>query len=154
MKYEILFLGKTKGSFLAEGISEYLKRLNHYTSVNIKTVKSKKLKGSDAFIKEKESSLLFNSIDPSSYIVALDARGKQLSSAGFSSLIDSWEQSGIKNLTFVIGGPLGFTQEILKKANIQISLSKMTFTHDMVRLFLLEQIYRAYTIKAGEKYHK
>lgn len=154
MKYEIIFLGKTKGSFLAEGISEYLKRLNHYTSVNIKTVKSKKVQGSDDFIKEKEGNLLFSNINPSSYIVALDAHGKQFSSSDFSSQIDRWEHSGIKYLTFVIGGPLGFTREILKKANMQISLSKMTFTHDMVRLFLLEQIYRAYTIKAGEKYHK
>jgi 23S rRNA (pseudouridine1915-N3)-methyltransferase len=154
MKYEILFLGKTKGSFLAEGISEYLNRLKHYTNVSIKVVKSQKMQGPDALIKDKESRLLFNNINSSSYIVALDSHGKEFSSSGFSSLIDRWEHSGIKHLTFVIGGPLGFSKEILNKADLKISLSKMTFTHDMVRLFLIEQIYRAYTIKAGEKYHK
>ena len=154
MKYEILFLGKTKGSFLAEGISEYLNRLKHYTNVSIKVVKSPKMQGPDALIKDKESRLLFNNINSSSYIVALDSQGKEFSSSGFSSLIDRWEHSGIKNLTFVIGGPLGFSKEFLNKADLKISLSKMTFTHDMVRLFLIEQIYRAYTIKAGEKYHK
>ncbi len=154
MKYEIIFLGKTKDAFLSDGISEYLKRLNRYANVKIKIIKSKKHQGSDNLIKEKEGNLLLNNIEKLSYLVALDSQGKQFSSTGFSSLIDRWEQKGKKSITFVIGGPLGLSQEILKKADMQISLSQMTFTHDMVRLFLIEQIYRAYTIKAGEKYHK
>lgn len=154
MKYEILFLGKTKDSFLTDGISGYIKRLKHYSNVTIKTLKSGKIQGSDALIKEKECHLLQNNINSSSFLVALDSQGKQFSSPGFASLINGWERSGYKHITFVIGGPLGFTQEFLKNADLLISFSKMTFTHDMVRLFLLEQLYRAYTIKAGEKYHK
>lgn len=154
MKYEILFLGKTKDSFLTEGIAEYQMRLKHYTNTNIKIIKSKKLQGSDAFIKEKEGELLLSNLETSTFMVALDSKGKQYSSTGFSKLIDRWEQSGLKHISFVIGGPLGLSKNALTKADLQISLSLMTFTHDMVRLFLLEQIYRAYTIKAGEKYHK
>ncbi len=154
MKYEILFLGKTKETFLAEGIAEYLKRLKHYTRVEIKTIKSKKMQGPDDIVKEKEGNILLNNIASSSYIVALDSQGKKYTSTGFASMISSWEQSGFKQIVFIIGGPLGLSQEILSKANIKMSLSEMTFTHDMVRLFLLEQLYRAYTIKAGEKYHK
>lgn len=154
MKYEILFLGKTKDSFLTEGVCEFLKRLKHYTKIAITTIKAKNIQGPENLVKKKEGELLLKNIVTSTYLVALDAKGKQFSSTGFSSIINQWEQSGIKSVTFVIGGPLGLSQEVLDKADLQISLSRMTFTHDMVRLFLLEQIYRAYTIKAGEKYHK
>jgi 23S rRNA (pseudouridine1915-N3)-methyltransferase len=154
MRYEILFLGKTKESFLTEGINEYFQRINHYARVSVKTVKTRKQCGSDECIKDKEGELLIANMDPLTCVVALDPQGVQYSSVGFSALVGRWEQAGIKHVTFVIGGPLGLSSTVLKKADWKISLSQMTFTHDMVRLFLLEQLYRAYTIKAGEKYHK
>lgn len=154
MKYDILLLGKTKDSFLSEGIAEYCKRLKHYTSIQLKVLKVKNFKGSDQYIKEKEGEILLNNIHPASMIIALDAKGQQFSSEKFATLISQWQLSGKKHISFIIGGPLGLSDELLRRAEKKISLSQMTFTHDMVRLFLLEQLYRAYTINAGEKYHK
>lgn len=154
MKFEIIFLGKTKENFLTAGIEEYAKRLKHYSSVSLKTVKVPKVQGSDNFIKEKEADLLFANISAASYLVALDARGKSYSSEDFSKRISGWERQNIKHVTFVIGGPLGLSSRLVEASKEMVSLSRMTFTHDMVRLFLLEQLYRAYTIKAGEQYHK
>lgn len=154
MKFEVLLLGKTKDSFLAHGIDEYCKRLKHYTNITLKTLKAKKIQGSDKIIKEKEGELLLANIPQSAFIVTLDQTGRQFSSEEFSREIIKWENSGVKNVSLVIGGPLGLSPQLLRKANLIMSLSKMTFTHDMARLLLLEQIYRAYTIKAGEKYHK
>lgn len=154
MQCEILLLGKTKSTFLAEGIEEYFGRLQHYTKVTIKTIKIKKLQGSDATIKDKEGDLILAHITAGSLLVALDAKGKHYSSAEFSKIIDCWERRSVKHITFVIGGPLGLAEKVLERSELKLSLSKMTFTHDMARLLLLEQLYRAYTIKAGEKYHK
>ncbi len=154
MKYEIFLLGKTKDSSLADGIHEYLKRLKHYTKIELTTLTCKKIQGSEEIIKSKEAELLLHNIPPGSLIVALDSTGKQYSSEEFSQLISRWENAGARHVSVVIGGPLGLSTKLLYKANHKISLSKMTFTHDMVRLFFLEQLYRAYTIKAGEKYHK
>ena len=154
MKYEILFLGKTRDSFLSQGIDEYYKRLKHYTDIKLKTIKTKKIQGSDEVIKEKEASLLLSQMNSSAYVVALDSVGNAYTSMGFARRIDGWERRNLRNISFIIGGPLGLSKDLLKRADESISLSKMTFTHDMVRLFLLEQLYRAYTIKAGEQYHK
>jgi len=154
MKYEILFLGKTKDTFLTEGIAEYSKRLKHYAGINLKTIKTGKIQGSDHIIKEKETDLLLSHTIPSTHMIALDGGGKSFTSKEFSREINKWERLNLRHITFVIGGPLGLSERMLGLAKEKISLSKMTFTHDMVRLFLLEQLYRAYTIKAGEKYHK
>ncbi len=154
MKFEIFLLGKTKVSSLAEGVNEYLKRLKHYAKIELITLNNKKIQGSEEIIKTKEAELLLHNIPLGSLIVALDSRGKQYSSEEFSQLISRWENAGAKHVSVVIGGPFGLSPKLLNKANHRISLSKMTFTHDMVRLFFLEQLYRAYTIKAGEKYHK
>lgn len=154
MKFEILLLGKTKDSFLAEGIDEYAKRLGYYADANLKIIKVKKVQGSDKTIKEKEADLLLANMEPSTYPIALDSRGRQLSSTGLAKELEHLECAGIRHATFIIGGPLGLAPRILERAKLKLSLSKMTFTHDMVRLFLLEQLYRAYTIKNGGKYHK
>ncbi len=154
MNIEILFLGKTKDSFLAEGIEEYRKRLSHYTTVQLKTIKCKKLQGSDVSIKEKEAELLLANVSVGSFLIALDSQGKEYDSLKFAERVDRWEMQNIRQVSFLIGGPLGLAPSILNEAREKISLSRMTFTHDMVRLLLLEQLYRAYTIKAGEKYHK
>ena len=154
MHHEIVLPGKTRSSFLAEGIDEYLQRLRHYARVDVKIVKTGKGQGSDRILKEKEAALLLAHLAPKTMVVALDARGVQYSSTEFSRLLSRWEERGVKHLSFVIGGPLGLGKSVLHRAEHRISLSKMTFTHDMARLLLLEQLYRAYTIKAGEKYHK
>ncbi len=154
MQHEIVLLGKTKSSFLVNGITEYLERLQHYAKVKVKILKTGAIQGSDRVIRQKEAALLLASLGQGTTVVALDAEGRQYTSPEFSQLINRWERTGVRHVSFVIGGPLGLDESLLQRAEYKISLSKMTFTHDMARLFLLEQLYRAYTIKAGEKYHK
>ncbi len=155
MKYELLLLGKTKDSYLTEGIAEFSKRLQHYTRISIKFIQHKK-KGqwNEEQEKEEDGRLLLSHVPAGALKVILDFRGSQVSSEGLADLIGQWEQQGVKQVSLLIGGPLGHSQELVAQADLLLSLSLMTFTHDMTRLFLLEQLYRAYTIKAGEKYHK
>ncbi len=155
MKIEILFLGKTREKFLSDGINEYKKRLSHYTNISIKVLKNKGGQhGNDTLIKEREGKLLLSNVVKSSLVVALDSAGKQVSSEEIRGLIDRWEMQGIRVVTFLIGGPVGLSEEVIKKANMVLSMSRLTFTHDTARMLLLEQLYRGYTIKRGEKYHK
>ncbi len=155
IRFETLHLGKTRDSFLSEGINEYQRRLLRYTSHSIKTIKEKK-KGQLSIGRtvELEGEQLLDNVMPGAFIVALDFSGKQYTSEKFAALINQWEQQNIRKVSFLIGGPNGLSTAVKNRADLLLSLSSMTFTHDMVRLFLLEQLYRAYTIKAGEKYHK
>ena len=155
MKFELLFLGKTKDSFLSEGIDEYYSRLIHYVSVSIKTLKVKsKEQWNDTITRQQEGKLLLTHVPAGSFKVVLDSRGRQFTSEKMADLLERWEQQGIKQVSFLIGGALGLSAEVVQEADLLFSLSKMTFTHDMTRLILMEQLYRAFTIKAGEKYHK
>lgn len=155
MKIELPFLGKTKDSFIEQGIKEYSGRLRHYTGLNISVLKVKRKKGwTEQQQRQEEGRILLGAMPPATLKIVLDSRGKQVSSKGLADLISRWEQEGRKHVAFLIGGPTGHSAEVLAEAELLLSFSLMTFTHDMVRLFLLEQIYRAYTIKAGEKYHK
>jgi len=155
MKLELLFLGKTKDSFLSEGINQYLSRLKHYTQVEVKTLKTKVPGNSnDAHVKKLEGKLLLDNVSTGSLKIVLDHQGSQYTSEEIAHLLDGWEQQGVKRVCFIIGGALGLVDNVLRESDLVLSLSKMTFTHDMARLFLVEQLYRAYTIKAGEKYHK
>lgn len=154
MKHELLFLGKTKDRLIAENIEEYYARLKHYTVLSISILKEKKKRKHNSSLKEEEGDLLLRSIPRGALIVALDSRGIQLTSESFSKKIENWEIRGTKQVSYLIGGPDGLSQKVTDSADLLLSLSRMTFTHDMVRLFLIEQLYRAYTIKAGEKYHK
>lgn len=154
MKYEVLLLGKTKDSFLAEGIDEYTQRLKHYADINLRIIKVKKNQGSDQVIIEREADLLLSNLTPSSFSIALDSQGKQFSSKGLATKIEHFEKTGVRHIIFIIGGPLGLSSRVLERANLSMSLSKMTFTHDMVRMILIEQLYRAHTILCGGKYHK
>lgn len=154
MKHEIVFLGKTKDRFIQEGIDEYSCRLRHYTNINITILKDKSGgKGSHEAIVNQGRQLL-DSVTSGSIVVALDSRGKQFTSELFSKKIVDWEIGGTKQVTYLIGGPEGISDTVLASAQLVLSFSKMTFTHDMVRMLLIEQLYRAYTIKNGEKYHK
>jgi len=153
--FELLLLGKTKDGYLSEGIAEFAGRLQHYTRVSIKYIQhKKKSQWSEEQEKEEDGRLLLSHVPTGALKVALDFRGRQFTSEGLADLIGQWEQQGLKQVSLLIGGPLGHSKTLVDKADLLLSLSQMTFTHDMTRLFLLEQLYRAHTIRAGEKYHK
>lgn len=154
MKHTVLFLGKTKDAFIAKGIDEYSARLKHYTSFSFRTLRKKNRGKQGTSLKADQGSLLLGSVPSGSLIVALDSRGVQFTSEAFAKKIEGWELRGIKQVSYLIGGPEGLSENVVKSADLILSMSKMTFTHDLIRLFLTEQLYRAYTIKAGEKYHK
>jgi 23S rRNA (pseudouridine1915-N3)-methyltransferase len=155
LRFEILFLGKTKEAYLAAGIADYSKRLSHYIPTEIKILKEKKIKkgASEKVLIEKDSDILLQNAK-GSHIVCLDRTGRQINSLELAALVERWEMQSLKKITFIIGGPLGLSPGILAKADLVLSFSAMTFTHEMTRLLLLEQLFRAFTIKAGEKYHK
>lgn len=154
MKHELVFLGKTKDSFISRGIEAYSMRLKHYTSLSIATLKEKKKGSKNNSLKADQGEQLLHSVPRGALIVALDSKGIQLTSELFAKKISDWELRGTKQVSYLIGGAEGLSSEVTGAADFLLSLSKMTFTHDMARLFLIEQLYRAYTIKAGEKYHK
>ena len=155
MRFELIFSGKTREAYLAAGIEDYAARLAHYVQTEIKTVKEAKIKkgASENLLIEKTSKTLLQNAQ-GSFLVCLDRTGKQLDSLGLAAQMERWEMQAQKKISFIIGGPLGLSPAILKKADLVLSFSPMTFTHEMARLLLLEQLYRACTIKAGEKYHK
>lgn len=154
MKHELLFLGKIKDRFIAEGVQEYAARLQHYTVLAITVLKEKgRPKGAPSTV-EAEGQQLLQAVPAGALLVVLDARGRQFTSEAFSRQIDEWEMQGVKQVCYLIGGPEGHAVAVQKAAHLVLSLSQMTFTHDMTRMLLVEQLYRAYTIKAGERYHK
>lgn len=156
MRLELLFLGKTKASYLAEAIEDYSERLRHYAPVDIRVIKEIKhgRRDSPAKIREADSQLLMAGVTLPSFVIALDGGGPQVTTEGFLELLNRWEAQGQQRLSFLIGGPLGLDALVLARANHVLALSRMTFTHDMARLIVLEQLYRVFTIRAGQKYHK
>lgn len=155
MKITLLVIGKTDANYLNIGIEEYCKRLYHYIPFEIQIIPDlKKTKNiTNEQQKEKEGELIVKQIQPSDYIVLLDERGKEFSSIQFSTWIEKKMHTVPKRLVFIIGGPYGFSESIYKLANEKLSLSKMTLSHQMIRLFMVEQIYRAMTILNNEPYH-
>ena len=155
MQLNILCIGKTGKKFLEEGEAEYLKRLSNYIPVQLTVIpdirNAKSL--SEQQIRQKEGLLFLEKIGPKETVILLDERGKQFDSVAFSDFLQEQFNRGGKQVFFLIGGPYGFSDEIYKRANGQLSLSKMTFSHQMVRLFFIEQLYRAMTILRGEPYH-
>ena len=155
MTIKLIAIGKTDNKQLISLIDDYKKRLSYYIKFNLEIIpdikNSKNL--SEAQQKQKEGELILNKINNTDVLILLDENGKQLDSVGFSSYLQKHMNSGIKQLVFVIGGPYGFSEEVYKKANGKLSLSKMTFSHQMIRLFFIEQLYRGYTILKNEPYH-
>ncbi|MFA7277591.1 MAG: 23S rRNA (pseudouridine(1915)-N(3))-methyltransferase RlmH [Candidatus Gracilibacteria bacterium] len=153
----IIMLGKLKESFWVEAEKEYLKRLSAFSKIEIVELREEAFSEKDSAenVKKKESEKILKLISSDDFVVALDEHGKQYSSVGFSSELMKWLEQGASRgtLTFAIGGPLGLDESVLRRANAKLSFSQMTFTHQMVRIFLLEQIYRGYMISAGRKYH-
>jgi len=156
MRIELIFPGKTRKAYLTQGIDDFRKRLKRYAEVELRSTREKRLSGSEPEekYKEAEGAALLAKVSSPSVMVALDRTGRQVSSEELARRLTHWEDHGCRCLSFVIGGPLGLAPAVLDKADMVLSLSEMTFTHEMVRLLLLEQIYRAYTIKAGTGYHK
>ncbi|MBD1430557.1 23S rRNA (pseudouridine(1915)-N(3))-methyltransferase RlmH [Sphingobacterium litopenaei] len=155
MKITLLCIGKTDDKFIQEGIDKYINRLKHYISFNIIVLPDvKNVKNlSEAQQKEKEAELFNKNIQSGDFVVLLDERGKEYRSLEFSTFIEKKMVASVQHMVFLIGGPYGFAEEIKQRANSFVSLSKMTFSHQMVRLFFVEQIYRAFTIMKGEPYH-
>lgn len=155
MKITLLAIGKTDQKQLQQLIEEYTKRLGHYVSFNITVIPDiKNVKNlSETQQKQAEGTEIIKRISNSDQLILLDENGKSFSSVGFSEFLQKKMNSGLKNLVFVIGGPYGFSDEIYKRANGKISLSLMTFSHQMVRLFFIEQLYRGFTILRNEPYH-
>jgi len=155
MTIKLLGIGKTDDKTLQNLTDVYVKRLQFYNKFEIELIPDlKKVKNLDENQqKQKEGELILNKISTSDYVVLLDENGKQLSSVGFSEFIQKRFNSGLKQVIFVIGGPYGFSEEVYMRADTKISLSKMTFSHQMVRLFFTEQLYRAFTILKNEPYH-
>ncbi len=154
----IICVGKIKEKYLKDAIDEYSKRLSKYCILNIielqdESLPDKKNESTILEVKEKEAKKILNSIKNNSYIIALDLKGKEFTSEEFSKKIEEIGVKGFSEISFIIGGTLGLTDEILNKSNQIISFSKMTFPHQMIRLFLLEQIFRGFKISNNETYH-
>lgn len=155
MRITLLQIDKTQDSYLSEGIEIYAKRLKNYTPLEIATINVPKAVRQRSFKEQKteEARLIFDSISPDDHLILLDDKGKEFSSIDFSKFIAQKQNASLKHLVFLIGGPFGFDQKIYDRANFKLSFSKMTFSHQMIRLFFVEQLYRAYSILKGEKYH-
>ncbi len=155
MKIKVLVIGKTDDKNLQLLIDKYKKRLGHYIRFEIEVIPDlKNVKNlSEKEQKEKEGVLLLKKVGASDQLWLLDEKGKEYRSREFSKFMQSKMSAGIKQLILVIGGPYGFSDEVYHKATGKLSLSKMTFSHQMIRLFLVEQIYRAFTILKNEPYH-
>lgn len=155
MKILLLAVGKTNTHFLSEGIDEYSKRVSRYIPFELKCISDAKNTRNlnEVQQKQKEGTTILSSVSPQDYVVLLDEHGKEYTSKEFSAYIERKMHTVPKQLVFVIGGPYGFSPEVVARANEKISLSKMTFSHEMVRLFFIEQLYRAMTILNNEPYH-
>ena len=155
MKIVLFVIGKTNEQYLIEGISKYQKRLQHYTQFEISEIPNiKNTKNfSNVELMRKEGELILKQLQSSDHLVLLDDKGKDSSSIKFSKKLQEWMLSGKKRLVFVVGGAYGLSDEVYQRGNEKLSLSKMTFSHQMVRLFFIEQIYRGYTILNNEPYH-
>jgi 23S rRNA (pseudouridine1915-N3)-methyltransferase len=156
MKITLIQVGKTAQSYLVEGIEEYQNRLKHYCNYEIITlIPSKQIlsKGNIDQIKKSDSNLIMSKFNQGDFIILLDEKGKEFNSNEFAEYLKSHQNKSTKNLVFVIGGAYGFSEDLYLRSNLKISLSKLTFSHQMVRLFFTEQLYRAFTILKGESYH-
>lgn len=158
MKITIACVGRLKEKYLIDGMEEFIKRLQPFCRLEIFSVSEEKMfpepsKAQKEQVLAKETERLLKIIPEDSYVILLDLTGKQLSSPEFACKIDELALRGVSHITFVIGGAFGYTDVLRQRADYRWSFSKLTFTHQMIRLLLVEQIYRAFKISRGEKYH-
>ncbi|WBW97722.1 23S rRNA (pseudouridine(1915)-N(3))-methyltransferase RlmH [Oceanirhabdus sp. W0125-5] len=159
MNITIVSVGKIKEKFLKAAIDEYSKRLGRYCKLNIIEVPDEKTPDNasekeEEIIKQKEGELILKKIKDTSFVIALDLKGNHITSEELAKKFKNLSVQGNSNITFVIGGSLGIAETVLKRANYKLCFSKMTFPHQLFRVMLLEQIYRAFRINSGEPYHK
>lgn len=159
MKITLITVGKIKERYLEEAIREYTKRLNRYCKLEIIQAADEKTPDGaspslEEQIKDREGKRILSHVKDGMYVIALAIQGKMLTSEELAEKMDSLGVSGISHVAFIIGGSLGLSKEVLRRADFQLSFSKMTFPHQLMRVILLEQIYRSYRIIAGEPYHK
>jgi len=154
MRITLIESGKTRDPFIKEGVELFRKRVVRYVPFKIDTIPDLKNTRSKSMkeVQEQEGLLLLKRIKPTDYMILLDERGKEFSSISFAEYINSLE-GRVNQLLFVIGGPYGFSKGVYKRADARLSLSKLTFSHQLVRLLFMEQLYRAFTILKGEPYH-
>ena len=155
MKIQLIAISKTNQQFVKQGLDEFHKRLEHYYPFELEIIPDiKNTKNlSVEQIKTKEGELILQSFQTGDYIILLDERGKEFTSGQFAEFIEKKSHTGVKRLVFVIGGAFGFSSAVYEAAQEKISLSKMTFPHQLIRLIFVEQLYRAMTILHGEPYH-
>lgn len=158
LNISIICIGKIKEKYLKEGIEEYSKRLSKYCKLNITQLPDEKIPDKlypklEQEIKEKECNNIINHIKKDSFIIALDLKGEELSSIEFSNQLKNISMEN-SHITFIIGGSLGLTDNLLKMCHLKVCFSKMTFPHQLIRVFLLEQTFRAFKIQNGETYHR
>lgn len=159
MRIKVIGVGKIKEKYLKEGIGEYLKRLGAYSKIEIVEVDDEKNNenaslAEEEIVRAKEKERILKYLKTDTYLIALDIRGKSLSSEDLSQHLDNLALQGKSDISVLIGGSLGLHQSLLEAAQLRLSFSKMTFPHQLMRLILLEQLYRAFKISRGEKYHK
>lgn len=159
MNINIIVVGRIKESYVNRGIADFADRLKHYCDLNIIEVKSKKAPGNPGAaqieqVKKKEGKRILEKIPKRDYVIALSVKGKPMTSEGLAKSLQNLQNRGKSNVSFLIGGAFGLSDEVMESADYTLSLSHMTFTHQMIRLILLEQIYRAFKIMKGEPYHK
>lgn len=155
MNIKLITVGKTDATYVKEGIGVYEKRIKRYINFDIQVIPDlkKSKKRSNEVQKDQEGELILNAVQAGDFLVLLDEKGKELKSTQFSDYIQKRMNTGIKQLIFVIGGPYGFSDDVKKRSDFKISLSQMTFSHQLVRILFAEQLYRAFTILKGEPYH-
>ena len=153
MLLRLLVVSKTDIPYIQTGIDDYVKRLKHYVNFELVVIPALKDAARPDQVKEKEAAQILKHLEGADRVVLLDEHGKEYTSVGFSEYLQKQMNAGVRNLTFVVGGAFGFAPSVYKAATDKISLSQMTFNHQMVRLFFVEQLYRGFTILKGEKYH-
>jgi 23S rRNA (pseudouridine1915-N3)-methyltransferase len=155
MKLKLICMGKTKEQFIQDGIAKYLRYLGHYADIEIRELKEEKIGDlKDApLIRKKEAEKIAKSTTTGALLVALDERGQEYTSHEFAAFMNGALESGVREIAFVIGGAMGLDESVTARANKVMALSRWTLTHEMARLVLLEQLYRAFTIIKGKTYH-
>ncbi len=159
MNIRIVAVGKIKEKYIQEGIKEFTKRLSRYCSLEVIEIDDEKAPENLSekemeIVKKKEGDKILSKIPQNSFIISLEIKGKQLSSEELSKKVEELMVNGINDITFVIGGSLGLSIDVINRSNFKLSFSKMTFPHQLMRLVLLEQVYRGFRIMKGEPYHK
>ena len=151
MNISLICTGKTTEKYVLDGMSIYMERIKHYCRYSLIEIEAGK--GDINQIRKRETENIFKRVGEKDYLILLDEKGKEMLSTAFADLLMHHQNISTKNVVFIIGGAYGFSDEVYKRANLKIALSKMTFPHQLVRVIFLEQLYRAMTILKGEKYH-